>query len=117
MKHASECELCYLLLILMLGSSHVQMNAFHFVFLYGPEPWKRLEFCCRLFSQVNAKTLTEVGDPSTAICDAVEKLNINLLVLGERGLGKLKRLASSFNLKFDAMLMCLTMKQNIHTNK
>ncbi|KAG2664133.1 hypothetical protein I3843_16G064200 [Carya illinoinensis] len=40
---------------------------------------------------VNAKTLTEVGDPSTAICDAVQKFNINLLVLGERGLGKLKR--------------------------
>ncbi|KAB1221074.1 Universal stress protein A-like protein [Morella rubra] len=40
---------------------------------------------------VNAETLTEVGDPSTAICNAVQKFNINLLVLGERGLGKLKR--------------------------
>ncbi|KAK7847760.1 uncharacterized protein LOC111992531 [Quercus suber] len=40
---------------------------------------------------VNAETLTEVGDPQTAICNAVEKLNINLLILGERGLGKIKR--------------------------
>ncbi|KAB2624270.1 universal stress protein A-like protein [Pyrus ussuriensis x Pyrus communis] len=40
---------------------------------------------------VNAETVTEVGDPKAAICDAVQKHNINLLILGERGLGKIKR--------------------------
>ncbi|XP_059453723.1 uncharacterized protein LOC132184202 [Corylus avellana] len=40
---------------------------------------------------VKAETITEVGDPSTAICDAVQKFDISLLVLGERGLGKIKR--------------------------
>lgn len=40
------------------------------------------------------ETITEVGDPSTAICDAVQKFDISLLVLGERGLGKIKRLVS-----------------------
>lgn len=89
---------------------------FHIVSSFGPQPCERLEFCWCLFSQVNAKTLTEVGDPSTAICDAVQKFNINLLVLGERGLGKLKR-SVSFHLNFDAMLMCLMMQQNIPTTK
>ncbi|XP_011007756.1 PREDICTED: universal stress protein A-like protein [Populus euphratica] len=40
---------------------------------------------------VDAETLTEMGDPQTAICDAVQRLNISLLVLGERGIGKIKR--------------------------
>ncbi|KAI4357807.1 hypothetical protein L6164_001731 [Bauhinia variegata] len=40
---------------------------------------------------VNAETITEEGDPRTAICNAVEKYNIDLLVLGECGLGKIKR--------------------------
>lgn len=42
--------------------------------------------------QVAAISITEVGDPGTTICDTVEKLNINLLVLGDRGLGIIKRL-------------------------
>ncbi|KAF5468588.1 hypothetical protein F2P56_012731 [Juglans regia] len=40
---------------------------------------------------VNAETVTEVGHPTTAICDAVEKLNIKLLILGEHVLGKIER--------------------------
>ncbi|KAH7516517.1 universal stress protein A-like protein [Ziziphus jujuba] len=40
---------------------------------------------------VSAETLTEVGDPRAAICDAVQKHNIDLLVLGEHGIGKLQR--------------------------
>lgn len=40
---------------------------------------------------VDAETLTEVGDPQSTICDAVQRLNISLLVLGERGIGKIKR--------------------------
>ncbi|XP_027362737.1 universal stress protein A-like protein [Abrus precatorius] len=40
---------------------------------------------------VNAEILTEEGDPRTAICSAVEKHTIDLLVVGGRGLGKLKR--------------------------
>ncbi|XP_022150590.1 uncharacterized protein LOC111018690 isoform X2 [Momordica charantia] len=40
---------------------------------------------------VAAISITEVGNPGTTICDAVEKLNINMLVLGDRGLGRIKR--------------------------
>ncbi|KAK3018736.1 hypothetical protein RJ639_003030 [Escallonia herrerae] len=40
---------------------------------------------------VVAETLTEVGDPKETICQAVEKLDIQLLVLGSHGRGALKR--------------------------
>ncbi|XP_009356255.1 universal stress protein YxiE [Pyrus x bretschneideri] len=40
---------------------------------------------------VNAETVTEVGDPKAAICDAVKKHGIKLLIVGERGLGKIQR--------------------------
>ncbi|KAI3423514.1 Usp domain-containing protein [Psidium guajava] len=40
---------------------------------------------------VTAETITEVGDPKVAICDAVEKNNVTLLILGDHGLGKIKR--------------------------
>ncbi|OAY31331.1 hypothetical protein MANES_14G103600v8 [Manihot esculenta] len=42
---------------------------------------------------VNAEILTEEGDAKTAICNVVEKLNIGMLILGDHGLGKIKRLA------------------------
>ncbi|KGN52092.1 uncharacterized protein LOC101218192 [Cucumis sativus] len=40
---------------------------------------------------VAAISITEDGDPGKTICDTVEKLNISLLVLGDRGLGRIKR--------------------------
>ncbi|KDP29423.1 hypothetical protein JCGZ_18344 [Jatropha curcas] len=40
---------------------------------------------------VSAEIITEEGDPKSAICNVVQKLNISMLVLGERGLGKIKR--------------------------
>lgn len=38
-----------------------------------------------------AEAVTEVGDPKEAICEAVEKHNIKLLVLGSHGRGAVKR--------------------------
>ncbi|KAJ4709927.1 universal stress protein A-like protein [Melia azedarach] len=40
---------------------------------------------------LKAEMVTEVGDPKTAICSAVQKLNVNLLILGQHGLGKIER--------------------------
>ncbi|XP_068638921.1 universal stress protein A-like protein isoform X2 [Aristolochia californica] len=40
---------------------------------------------------VAANMISEVGDPKDAICGAVERLNVNLLILGSRGRGLLKR--------------------------
>ncbi|XP_057960498.1 universal stress protein A-like protein [Malania oleifera] len=40
---------------------------------------------------ITTETVTEVGDPKTAICEAVEKFNVQLLVLGSHGRGALKR--------------------------
>jgi nucleotide-binding universal stress UspA family protein len=47
-----------------------------------------------------------VGDPQTAICDAVQRLNISLLVLGERGIGKIKRLILSYLQKGLQIYIC-----------
>lgn len=41
--------------------------------------------------QIVAETIAEAGDPKEAICDAVEKFNIQLLVLGSHGRGALGR--------------------------
>ncbi|MBA0842521.1 hypothetical protein Goarm_002341 [Gossypium armourianum] len=35
--------------------------------------------------------MTEVGDPKEKICEAVEKLNIELLILGSHGRGAIQR--------------------------
>ncbi|KAK4772309.1 hypothetical protein SAY86_014084 [Trapa natans] len=40
---------------------------------------------------VVAETLTEVGDPKEAICEAVEKLNIQFLVVGSHSRGAIQR--------------------------
>ncbi|KAE9451010.1 hypothetical protein C3L33_17092, partial [Rhododendron williamsianum] len=40
---------------------------------------------------VNAETIAQLGDPKQAICDAVIKHNIDLLVLGDTELGKIQR--------------------------
>ncbi|XP_012833288.1 PREDICTED: universal stress protein A-like protein [Erythranthe guttata] len=44
-----------------------------------------------LTRNINAETTTEVGDPKDAICEAVEKQNIDLLVIGSHNQGALKR--------------------------
>lgn len=41
--------------------------------------------------QINATTVTEVGNPKDKICEAVEKFKATLLVLGNNGRGALKR--------------------------
>ncbi|KAH6771417.1 Adenine nucleotide alpha hydrolases-like superfamily protein [Perilla frutescens var. hirtella] len=40
---------------------------------------------------VTADTITEVGDPKEVICEAVEKLGIELLVIGSQGRHALQR--------------------------
>ncbi|XP_020267848.1 uncharacterized protein LOC109843323 isoform X2 [Asparagus officinalis] len=50
---------------------------------------KAKEICAQF--GIVAETVAEVGDPKEAICDAVEKFNINLLILGSHGRGVLKR--------------------------
>ncbi|XP_021893934.1 universal stress protein A-like protein [Carica papaya] len=40
---------------------------------------------------INAETLIMEGEPKDVICDAVEEMKIDLLVVGSRGLGKFKR--------------------------
>ncbi|KAK4605931.1 hypothetical protein RGQ29_000284 [Quercus rubra] len=50
---------------------------------------KAKEICAN--NGIVAETVTEVGDPKVAIYEAVEKLNIQLLVLGSHGRGVIKR--------------------------
>ncbi|KAL6559092.1 hypothetical protein OROHE_006461 [Orobanche hederae] len=40
---------------------------------------------------VKAKTIILEGDPKDRICRAVEEMNVDLLVVGSRGLGQIKR--------------------------
>ncbi|XP_052184615.1 uncharacterized protein LOC127796497 [Diospyros lotus] len=40
---------------------------------------------------VKAETMAEAGDPKQAICNAVKKHNISLLVLGDPEVGKIRR--------------------------
>lgn len=44
-----------------------------------------------IYSQVNVKTQVVVGDPKYKICEAVENLNADLLVMGSRAYGRIKR--------------------------
>ncbi|KAL7137178.1 hypothetical protein ABFS83_10G075000 [Erythranthe nasuta] len=46
-------------------------------------------------TSVKAKTLILEGDPKDRICRAVEEMNVNLLVIGSRGLGQIKRWLST----------------------
>ena len=52
---------------------------------------RRRSFNVLLYTQVVAVTVTEVGDPKEAVCEAVEKFKINLLILGNHGRGVLQR--------------------------
>ncbi|XAR72339.1 hypothetical protein NMG60_11018946 [Bertholletia excelsa] len=40
---------------------------------------------------VNAETILEIGDPKQAICNAVQKYNVSLLIIGDHEIGKIKR--------------------------
>ncbi|KAL7091000.1 hypothetical protein ACP275_12G077800 [Erythranthe tilingii] len=51
---------------------------------------ERAKDICRA-NGISADTATEVGDPKDAICEAVEKQNIDLLVIGSHNQGALKR--------------------------
>lgn len=42
--------------------------------------------------QFNVETIIEAGDPKEAMCEAVEKLKVELLVLGSHSQGALQRL-------------------------
>ncbi|KAL3830166.1 hypothetical protein ACJIZ3_018968 [Penstemon smallii] len=50
---------------------------------------KAYEMCRE--KSVKAKTLVLEGDPKDKICQTVEEMNIDLLVVGSRGLGQIKR--------------------------
>nr|GMD99851.1 universal stress protein A-like protein [Ipomoea batatas] len=50
---------------------------------------KAKEMCA--IHQINAETVTIIGDPKEAICDAVQRFHINLLVLGDHESPKIKR--------------------------
>ncbi|KAH7516515.1 hypothetical protein FEM48_Zijuj10G0143300 [Ziziphus jujuba var. spinosa] len=47
--------------------------------------------CSKFSSAIVAETITEIGDPKETICEAVEKLNIELLVLGSHSRGAIGR--------------------------
>ncbi|GFQ02485.1 universal stress protein a-like protein [Phtheirospermum japonicum] len=40
---------------------------------------------------VKAKSIVLEGDPKEMICDAAEQMHVDLIVIGSRGLGKIKR--------------------------
>ncbi|KAI8539103.1 hypothetical protein RHMOL_Rhmol09G0154900 [Rhododendron molle] len=45
----------------------------------------------RVYCPVSAKTIAQIGDPKKSICDAAQKHNIDLLVLGDTELGNIQR--------------------------
>ncbi|EXB77509.1 Universal stress protein A-like protein [Morus notabilis] len=51
---------------------------------------ERAKEICKMHG-TEAETITEFGNPKEVICEAVEKYNIELLVLGSRGKGAIKR--------------------------
>lgn len=44
-----------------------------------------------IISQIKAETLILQGDPKDKICQAAEELHVDLVVIGSRGLGTIKR--------------------------
>ncbi|ONK63187.1 uncharacterized protein A4U43_C07F12300 [Asparagus officinalis] len=52
---------------------------------------ERARKTCASYPYVNVESKVEVGDPRDVICEAVEKLNADLLVMGSHGYGLIKR--------------------------
>ncbi|KAF6161813.1 hypothetical protein GIB67_008574 [Kingdonia uniflora] len=46
---------------------------------------------CKEFEHVKVEAKVEMGDPRDAICDSVEKIEPNILVMGTHGYGIIKR--------------------------
>ena len=49
------------------------------------------------YVQIKAETLILDGDPKDMICQAAEQMHADLLVVGSRGLGKIKRWLLDFH--------------------
>ncbi|TMW95919.1 hypothetical protein EJD97_008173 [Solanum chilense] len=49
-----------------------------------------LEICAK--KNANVKTQVVIGDPKEKICDAVDEMNADLLVMGSRAFGPIKRM-------------------------
>ena len=45
---------------------------------------------------MKVETRVEIGDPRDVICDAAEKMGVDMVVLGSHGYGLIKRLVSMF---------------------
>ncbi|XP_058182737.1 universal stress protein A-like protein isoform X1 [Rhododendron vialii] len=58
---------------------------------------------------VNAETIAQLGDPKQAICDAAQKHNIDLLVLGDTELGKIQRFISVLRLFRKKNVICISL--------
>eukprot|EP00252_Welwitschia_mirabilis_P007055 TRINITY_DN1808_c0_g1_i2.p1 TRINITY_DN1808_c0_g1~~TRINITY_DN1808_c0_g1_i2.p1 ORF type:complete len:184 (+),score=16.05 TRINITY_DN1808_c0_g1_i2:68-619(+) len=56
-----------------------------------PEVLAMLDTLCAQNQQVSVETKVYWGDPRDKICDAVEHLKLNSIVMGSRGLGLVKR--------------------------
>lgn len=52
---------------------------------------QRARGICSNYPQVNVETKVEVGDARDVICETVEKLNADMLVMGSHGYGLIKR--------------------------
>ena len=62
--------------------------------------------------QIKAETLILQGDPKDMICQAAEQMQVDLVVVGSRGLGKIKRCAPSNTSKF----ICIDGNHDHHSN-
>ncbi|TKY53215.1 Universal stress protein A protein [Spatholobus suberectus] len=51
----------------------------------------RVKYDASMTMQVKAESIILNGDPREMICEAAEQMQVNLLVMGSRGLGALKR--------------------------
>lgn len=60
-----------------------------------------------IYSQVNVKTQVVVGDPKDKICETVENLNADLLVLGSRAYGPIKRYINLFLFHTSILPLCV----------